>query len=37
MSGLGREGGRFTLQEMSQLKTPVFKNQYLCSAPLPGA
>ena len=28
MSGLGREGGRFTLQEMSQLKTIVFKNQY---------
>ncbi len=28
MSGLGREGGRFTLQEMSQLKTLVFKNQY---------
>ena len=28
MSGLGREGGRFTLQEMSQLKTLVFKHQY---------
>lgn len=28
MSGIGREGGRFTLEEMSQLKTLVFKNQY---------
>lgn len=28
MSGLGREGGRFTLEEMSQLKTIVFKNQF---------
>ena len=28
MSGLGREGGRFTLEEMSQLKTIVFKKLY---------
>ncbi|MGI5850091.1 MAG: aldehyde dehydrogenase family protein [Christensenellales bacterium] len=28
MSGLGREGGKFTLEEMSQLKTIVFKKLY---------
>ncbi|MBM3853243.1 MAG: aldehyde dehydrogenase [Verrucomicrobia bacterium] len=28
LSGIGREGGRFTLEEMSQLKTIVFKNQF---------
>lgn len=28
MSGTGREGGRYTLEEMSQLKTIVFKGVY---------
>jgi acyl-CoA reductase-like NAD-dependent aldehyde dehydrogenase len=28
MSGVGREGGRYTLEEMSQIKTIVFKNHY---------